>query len=63
MVKASKFSVEDQELIDLAHKCDCTDWYIVSDMMTQTKSEEVKNILKRLSLRLYRIEEGQNGDQ
>jgi len=61
MVKGN-VSKKDQELIDIANQCDCTEWYIVSDKMSQTKSDDVKNTLKRISLRLYRTEEGQNGD-
>jgi hypothetical protein len=58
----TKLSVNDQNLIDKANTIGYTEWYIVSDLMDLAESEEAKETLKRLSLRLYRTEEGKNGD-
>lgn len=55
-------SVNDQKLIDKANTIGYTEWYIVSDLMDLAESDEAKESLKRISLKLYRKEEGKNGD-
>lgn len=47
----------DKALIEIAKKCDITNWYVIVDMEKRAVSKEAKEILRDMSTRLHHKEE------
>lgn len=53
-------SITDKLLIENANKVHYTEWYLVSNMIDVAESDETKNILNKISNKLYKMEESKS---
>ena len=56
-----KMSEDDKKLIETAKKLNSSQWGVCSDLERKASSKEAKEMIKRIAIRLYHIDENKAG--
>lgn len=54
-------SEDDKKLIETAKKLNSSQWGVCSDLERKASSKEAKEMIKRIAIRLYHIDENKAG--